>query len=577
MAQEIKSFADHVGGFWRHVKLALATVAGIVLIGSFIALSLPDRYRSSAVILIEQPEIPEALVRTTVTVFAAQQIASLNERIMATPNLVDIIEKFGLYPEERKDRPARLLANRVKGRIKVNFITSELSAGGRQGPGAAAFSISFEDEDPERAQAVANELVSMYMAENLKARTEQTAETKAFIDVEVNRLDKRVGELELELSEFKRDNADSLPSLNMVSLNMMDRIDSKLLELDRQLYTIEENRVRIKAQLSTIDPTTPVRLPDGTMVMSPSDQLKALQTQLTIYQGRYSEDHPDVIKVRSDIAALEKRFGLDVEPAKLDDKIVAARAALAVAKESYSDDHPDVLRLQGELDELEVTRNRYDDVDLDDYANPDNPAYISLQTQLASLAIDEQALSQERQLLEADLIDYEKRLMRMPLVERELSALSRELNSVSNRYWVLRDKQFGAEMGQTLELQSKGERFTLIEPPAVPLRPFAPDRPSIFVLSLLVGLVLGVAITQLADALDDSIYSSAAVEMIQGSPPIVEIPVIASLDKQGLALNPKYLVIGAIPVTIALLLLIVHLFIKPLDVLFFAGLRALGL
>jgi polysaccharide biosynthesis transport protein len=577
MAQQIKSFGDHYSGFLRHIKLAVATFSAVVLVGVIVAFSLQDMYRSQALIMIEEQDIPTNLVQTTVTVYATRQISSLNERIMTTSNLVNIIEKFDLYAKERESTPARLLARRAKERIEIKFINAEATTPqGALRSFVAAFTVGFQDEDPEKAQEVTSELVSLYMAENLRARTEATAETKQFIDDEVATLDRQVLELETRLAEFKEANADSLPSLNMVNLQMMQRVDSQLLEIERRLYGIEENRIAIEAQLATVKPTQPTRLADGQMVMSPADQLEALKTQLTLIEGRYSDSHPDVIKVRADIAALQRRFGLDVEPAQLQQQLVETRAELAIASETYSDDHPDVIRLQAKIDELQATRQRYADATLENAISPDNPAYIQLQTQLNTLQIDERALRAERDELRKQLTDYEARLMRTPQVERKMAALSRELSSVSNRYWVLRDKQFGAQIGQNLELQSKGERFALVEPAAVPLRPFAPDRLAIILLAVLMGFVFGVAITQVADALDDAIYTSAAVSQVQGSPPIIEVPLIVARNEGVRSLSPKVIVLGSIPVAVMGLLLLVHLVVRPLDVLFYSLLRTLG-
>jgi len=578
MAQQIKSFGDHYSGFLRHIKLSVATFSAVILVGVIVAFSLQDMYRSTALIMIEQQDIPTTLVQSTVTVYATRQITSLNERIMTTSNLVNIIEKFDLYAQERESTPARLLARRAKDRIEIKFINAEATTPqGALRNFVSAFTVGFQDEDPEKAQAVTSELVSLYMAENLRARTDATAETKQFIDDEVATLNRQVLEMETRLAEFKEANADSLPSLNMVNLQMMQRVDSQLMETERRLFGIEENRIAIQAQLATVKPSQPTRLADGQMVMSPADQLEALKTQLTLIEGRYSDSHPDVIKVRADIAALQRRFGLDVEPAQLQEQLVETRAELAIARETYSDEHPDVIRLEAKIDELQTARQSYADATLDSAVNPDNPAYIRLQTQLSSLEVDERSLRSERTELRQQLTDYESRLMRTPQVEREMAGLSRELSSVSNRYWVLRDKQFGAEMGQNLELQSKGERFALVEPAAVPLKPFAPDRFAIILLACLIGFVVGVGVTQVADALDDAIYTSAAIFQVQGSPPIVEIPLIVMPAYGIRAVSPKMIVLGSIPVAIIGLLLFVHLIIRPLDVLFFSLLRALGL
>ena len=261
---------------------------------------------------------------------------------------------------------------------------------------------------------------------------------------------------------------------------------------------------------------------------------------------------------------------------KRQEQIVDARSKLAIAEGSYSDDHPDVIRLRADLADLESTRKRYDEINYDADVEADNPVYIQLESQLNSLEVDERSLMSERENLRAQLLDYEARLMRTPQVEREMAALSRELSSVSNRYWVLRDKQFGAEMGQNLELQSKGERFSLAEPAAVPLRPFAPDRGAIIIFSILVGLIFGIAVTQVADALDDSIYNAGAIESVQGSPPIIEIPLILLPGEGGHSISPKALVLAGIPVGFIVLLMLVHLLIKPLDVIFFTVSRAMG-
>lgn len=575
--QQIKSFGDHYAGFLRHLKLAGATFSAIVIVGLAVAFSLPDMYRSTALIMIEEQDIPSSLVQTTVTVYATRQITSLNERIMTTSNLVNIIEKFDLYANERKSTPARLLASKVKERIGINFINAEATTPtGGLGSYVSAFAVAFEDEDPEKAQEVASELVSLYMEENLRARTDATVETKDFLDGEVDILDRQVMALETRLAEFKEVNADSLPSLNMVNLQMMQRVDSQLLEVERRLFSTEENKISIAAQLATVKPSQPIRLADGQMVMSPADQLEALKTQLTMIQGRYSADHPDVIKVRADIAALQTRFGLDVEPAQLQEQLVATRAELAKAEEIYGDDYPDVINLKVKLAELREAQRQYDQNTLDGVVKPDNPAYIQLQAQLQALEVDERGLKAERAELRAQLADYEQRLMRTPQVERQMAGLSRELNSVSNRYWVLRDKQFGAQMGQNLEAQSKGERFALIEPAAVPLKPFGPDRFAIILLSVLVGLVFGLGATQVADAADDSIYNAAAIEAVQGTPPIVEVPFILAPASGAGAVSPKMMMLGSIPVGIVIVLLGLHFLVKPLDVIFFAFMRAVG-
>jgi succinoglycan biosynthesis transport protein ExoP len=103
MAEEVKGFVEHYAGFKRHWKPALAVFVVIMGIGSVFTMSLPDIYRSSGFILIEESEIPEELMRSTVTTYATRQVTTLNEKILTIGNLVGIIERYDLFADERRD------------------------------------------------------------------------------------------------------------------------------------------------------------------------------------------------------------------------------------------------------------------------------------------------------------------------------------------------------------------------------------------------------------------------------------------------------------------------------------------
>lgn len=578
MAEETKGFAEHYAGFKRYWKLAAITFTVIFLGGVVFTMSLKDIYRSSGFILIDEPEIPEEIIRSTVTTYTTRQVTELNERILTINNLVRIIEEYDLYANERKDVPTELLAIKARQAISVEIQSREtVMPNGLPRPVAVGFTVSFEDENPRTAQAVASELVDLYIVENVKARSEQTTETSEFLKGEVSRLEGDIAILEDRLARFKEENANTLPSLSAINTQQMNRIDAQILEIDRRLNAVEENRISITAQLATVQPTTSTRLADGSVVVSPAEQLKALQTQLSVFESRYSEDHPDVIRTRRDIQSLRERFGLNVDLANLDDELVSAKADLAVARERYSADHPDVVRLSRTVVDLERQIASTNQKRVDSMLEPDNPAYISLQSTLNTLDAEENALLLQKAELQKRMADYERRLVMTPQVEKDLAALTRELSSTANRYWVMRDKQFTAEMGETLETQAKGEELIVIEPPRVPLLPAKPDRPAILTLTLLFAIVGALSITQLADALDKSIRGGAAIESVQGQPPLVEIPYIFSPEEIARAAKLKKIGFAAAPAVAIVIAIVVHFTVVRLDVLVFAALQRLGL
>lgn len=577
MAQEVKGFVEHLDGFKRHLKLAIATFAAIVVLGVGFAYSLPDIYLSEGYILIEEASIPEQLLRSTVTDPATRQLTILNEKILTIPTMIRLVEEFGLYADERSSTPLELLAGKARMAIQVNIQQREsVSASGLPGLRAVGFKVSFEDESPEIAKAVADELVEMYLAENIKFRSEQTAETSDFLAGEVVSLEAEIGELEAEMAKFKEENADRLPSLNALNMTMLNRTEEQIARLEAELASLQQVRISVESQLISVDPTIPVTLADGSIAMSPTAQLKQLQTQLTVYQSRYSDDHPDVVATRRDIESLRTRFGLDADLTKLDRDIVDAKAELAVSLEKYSEEHPDVKLLRKRINDLERQLVEATDKQFEAKVEPDNPAYIQLQATLASVDADEKRLNGQIADYRAELAEYEERLMETPQVEKEMAALSRTLSSTSNRYWVMRDKQFTAEIGETLETESKGEELILLEPPRVPLRPYKPNRGAIVILSILFALVAGVGVTQFADALDRSIRSSASIVSVQGVPPLVEVPYIYTAQELAGAARMKRAALISVAPLILCVAVIAHFTILPLDVLWYSIANRIG-
>jgi len=578
MAQEIKGFKEHFSGFKRNWKLAVATFLVIFGAGVSFTMSLKDVYRSTGFILIEEAEIPEEIIRSTVTTYTTRQVTELTERILTVTNLVRLIEEYDLYPEQRQSQPTELLALNAREAISVEVQSRETyTESGLPRPIAVGFTVSFDDESPQKAQAVAEELVGLYLDENVKVRAEQTSQTSNFLKGEVARLEEEIGVLESGLARFKEQNADKLPSLNAVNLQQITRIDGQILDLDRRIAGVRENRIGIQAQMTTVSPNLASRLADGSIVLSPADQLKSLQTQLSVYQSRYSDDHPDVIRTQRDIASIKERFGLDVDLADLETALLNARTDLAVAQERYTSDHPDVIRLEKSIDDLERQVSVTTRKQLDSNLDPDNPAYIALQSQLNTLDIEEAAFEKERKELQVRMDRYEASLMASPQIEKELAAMTRQLSSTANRYWVMRDKQFSAELGETLETQSKGEEMIVIDPPRVPFQPYKPDRGAILALSFLFALICGIGITQLLDALDGSIRGAGSIRSVQGEAPLVEIPYIYSPLEIERAKRFKRIGFAAAPAVAVVLAVIIHFTLIPLDVLFFAALQRLGL
>jgi uncharacterized protein involved in exopolysaccharide biosynthesis len=447
---------------------------------------------------------------------------------MTTQNLIGIINKFELYTRERQRSPINIVVHDMRDEIELDLVSADVvdPRSGRPTQATIAFTLNFKHRQPATAQRVLNELVSLYLSENLRTRREQAAETTEFLTSEAAKLEELVNQLEAKLAEFKRENSGGLPEQAALNLQLMDRTERGLIEIRRQLQTLDERQIYLEAELAQISPYDSFLI-DGQRVLSPAERLRALETQFVSLQGVYGPKHPDVIKLSREIEALKVETGARTDPAELALQLEAKQTELALAREKYSDGHPDVVRLQRQIaaaqDALAAARNA-PAVSETAKARPDNPAYIQLQAQLQAVKSDRRALQDQRAALEQKLKDLEKRILEAPQIERAYLLLQRDYENALANYRAVRTKETTAELGQALETERKSERFSLIEPPDLPVEPVQPNRWAILVLGFVFSVAAGVGCVALFESLDQSIYGPRQLAALTGVPPLLVVP-----------------------------------------------------
>jgi len=569
--EQTLDLGDYLAAFRRRKGLIL-TVAGIVfLIGVITAFVWPPTYQSSATILIEAQEVPTELIQSTVTSFAAQQIQVISQRVMARSNLMEIVEKYKLYEKDRKRKTTEELLAKMREDIGIDMITAEIMdpRTGRPGVATIAFSLSYESTSPPQAQKVASELTTLFLNENLKSRTEKAAETYDFLTAEANRLIDDIARIEGQLSEFKEKNLYTLPESRELNTMSMQRAENELADIDTKIQTLEERKIYLTGQLPLLDPYA-----TGD-IMSPTARLDALRTQYVSLSSRYSPDHPDVLSIKREIAALEKDTGNYSTPDDLRAQLYLLQQELATAKQVYTAEHPDIKSLNRQIAALEeelnnpVKQQQRQPVDV----GADNPAYVSIKTQLAAVDSEIRSLRARRTRAQEKLADYEQRLLLTPKIEQEYRTIARELEQASAQYQATKAKQMTAEIGQEMEKERKGEKFTLIDPAVLPEEPVSPNRPAIIFLSLVLALGAGVGSAAVAESMSGAVRGAKGVTAILHTAPLAVIPYLANTADTRSRSKKKRLVLISTIAGIVILLLLVHFLFSPLDVLWFRGLR----
>jgi len=581
MEEQAKDIGDYLLAFRRRKKQILATVGILLLIVLAVAALWPSSYRSTATILIEQQEIPPDLVRSTISSYADERIQVISQQVMTRANLMQIIEKYNLYTSYRRTHTNEETLERLTKDIHLDIVKADVvdQRSGSKTTATIAFTLSYDGESPAGAQKIANELVSLYLNENLKNRRQKTAETSTFLAEEAAKLSDHISEIEKKLAAFKTKNMGRLPELVQLNMQLRDRTDSELKEIDRQLLSLEDRRIFLESQLAQIKPNTPLMSASGDRILDSGERLKALQAQYASLSGVYSPSHPDIVRMRREIDALQKESGGGAESQESAKKLIGLRAELAAAREKYSEDHPDVVKLKKSIAALEADQAAPKSAAgaKAPAVKPENPAYIALQGQLEATVSETKSLRAKQGQLKSKIASYEQRLVETPQVEREYLDLARDQETSVARYREIKSKQMQAQISQELERDSKGERFSLIDPPQLPEQPRSPNRPAILLVGFVLSMGGGLGAAAVLESLDHSVRNSKTLVNLLEVPLLAVIPYMETPQEKLHKRRATWIIVVTSLAALAVLLLFIHLFWTPLDVLWFRILRKLDM
>jgi uncharacterized protein involved in exopolysaccharide biosynthesis len=556
------------------------TFGALLLLSVIVTFSWPATYRSTGTILITQEEIPSELVPSTISGYAEQQIRGIEQRVMTSKNLLEIIDKFGLYKDDRDRLPRSDLVDMARENVSLEMISAEVvdPRNGRPQEATIAFTLSFDDGHPRVAQQVANELVSLFLNENLRLRMTVTRDTAEFLAQQGESLNKQILDLEEQLARFKQQNGGALPYEYTATLQLLQRSQIELAETERTLSALQDRRVELEADLAQTPRDAPVKL-DGSTVLSPLDQLRALRSQYSSLVALYGESHPDVVRLKRQIEGLEQSTGTTATGSDIDTRLQAATSELTSARERYTEDHPEVQRLEREVRGLEEQKAAAPATAATQQAlAATNPNYVQLQIRLQSMLADMQSLAAKRESLSQTVSSYSAAIARAPEAERGYTALTRQLDDARAQHKAITEKQMEAELSRQVEQNRKGERFELVEPPVEPTTPYSPNRLVWLFLGLLFSIAGAIGAVAAAESLDGAVRGSESITALLGAAPLAMIPYIATDGESGMVDRNK-LVLGAL-VSVSVLIVIlalVHFLYKPLDVLWYLLMRRLGI
>ena len=501
LAQQPLNIQNYLAALRRYKWYAAIAIIIFLTISVAVTVMAPPIFKSEGLVLVETQQIPNKLIQSTIEVSAAEQIEIIRQRVMTREQLLEVGRQFPTMRTVEDNYGSNALLKIIRNNLYVEPIQER---SGRTTV-TIAFKLGFVSENPALAQKVANELVDLFLKENVKARTERASETTAFLEQEATKLKKRLDDTEQAIAKFKQANQDALPEHLQLYSSSLAREESTALDLKRQIESI-------KGELDYLALQQDSNAQTGTAEQIRLAELRDEYKRLSII---YQPAHPDLIAIQDEINYLESGGTLSD---------VGTESAQLIAQKALKE------KINAKNEELKL-----------------------VQEQLAT--------TNKR------IDSLEAKIVKIPQVERELISLNRDYDTINSQYSKLVSDTMQAQMAESLEQDSKAERFTLIEAPQVPTEAFAPNRKKILAVGLMGSFGAPISIILLIGFLDKSIRGTNTLETTLGFPPLIAIPYIYTRAEKRRIKNHNIFMVGGLVIVAVIAAVTIHLVYMPLDLL----------
>lgn len=527
--------------------------AGVILLAALAAaLLLPSTYRAEGRILIEDQEISPNLLGDTVSGFTTQQIQVISQRVLTSARIREIVDDLEVYDLDESEGPLanELIAARFRNDMDLSIVRADV-IDPRRGVGEAAigFDLGFSSQDPGAAKRVAERLVDLFMQENSNRRQERAQDVTRFLADSVDKANEELERTEAELAAFKSANEGVLPEDYEENERNIRLAEQQLADAEVRIQQLEQRAIELRGQLAALNPSSPITTRGGDAVMSDRERLRVLSAEYREKSVRYRAGHPDLVRLEREIAALRNTVGDGDKYTQLSLQLEKERAVLSDAQSRYGDNHPDVVRAQATVDSLEAELATVEAAPgTTGVAN--NPAYLVVNTQVQSTQSELRSLRGRQQRLRADIARYQGLISRAPEVEVQYEGLRREYENAEASVYELQARLRAAEVADDVEGELLRGRFTLIEPPSMPLAPIGPNRPAMLLFGAILAVGIGGLLVVLAEAVDSRIYGMKTVTTLVGVPPLAVVPYLDNSADLAKAKRRKLAYVGAIGVVV---------------------------
>lgn len=459
---------------------------------------LPATYQSDALILVDQQKVTSDLVPPNVTVGLQDRLESMTQRILSRTQLQVIIDRYHLYPKHNS-----LLAmfgptdpvDQMRKDIKIEPV---------QVPGhneqLTAFKIYYTGPSPELAQQVNSELTSAFINENMTSQQQLSQATTSFLASELSDARAKLEEQEAKVRAFKAEHMGDLPDQLQSNVQILSGIQNQLQGTQQALDRAQQQRLYLQSIIQQYQ-SVQTDLGNGDSAETPpalDKELQDLRRQLAAERAQYTDNYPDVVALKDQIAKTEK-LKKQIE------------GEIATNQKSGKG-----------------SNNAATDMAGADFQNGAPTPMMQIQSQLKANQLEIQGYQKLERQLQGRVAEYQARLNMTPVTEQALADVSRGYQESQKNYDSLLAKQAQSQLATNLEQRSQGEQFRLLDPARLPDKPASPNHILLSLGGLILGIAVGAGLTTLFEVTDARVRNEEDLEGLVAARVLVGIPRIST-------------------------------------------------
>ena len=480
----IADILSHVRGMWRY-RWQLVIVAWLIALpGWAFVYKMPNVYEASAQVSVDTNSLLPSLTQgLTAGENIVDEVDLVGRAMLTRPNLTEVAQQTDLDLRAETPQEMEELITGLQRNVRVS--------GGLD----KVFTISFQDNDREKAIEVVAALLNTFVESSLGAQGDDSDMTERAIKSEIDDHEKRLLKAEADLADFKKRNLGYMPDEGDDYYTRLQAALGDVADTERQLRDLRQRRDEIARQLEGEEPifglmpSTPAQAAAG---CSKAASIAQLQSELSDMQVDFTDKHPRILMLKDTITELNAECEKERE---------AMGGAIAIV-------NPETKSLDA------------------------NPVYQNLRIQLSNANVELAALSGEYNSQQRQVAQLRADVDKIGNVERDLKKLNRDYGVVETRYQELLRRWETLQSKKRLDPVTDTVQFNILEPPFAAADPVAPNRTILLFVVLVFALGVGGVIAFGLNQLKPVFFHRRALSSATGIPVLGSVSMIISLNER---------------------------------------------